>query len=166
MEPAPSQRPSEVSKKELLRHFRQQIDAQKLESRVLVKSKSCIKECFRIIIAILLSATTLTSAMQMSMDAYAFKIVMLSASIGSSVFTSIYGVLNLESLIAQNDKIVRSCESLALELDKLILTTKPIDDEEINSMILKMNQIINQTAVPTQTAAAASSTRLQSIAVK
>ncbi len=54
---------------------------------------------------------------------------MLSASIGSSVFTSIYGVLNLESLIAQNDKIVRSCEYLALELDKLILTTKPIDDE-------------------------------------
>ena len=146
-------RPSTSSKKDLLRSYRTNVDAKRTESKATLRRKTVVKEVFRIIIAIFLSATTLTSMLQFSEESVQriYQIIIVVSSIGSSVLTSIYGVLDLENTIVKTDKTARSCESLLLEIDKLLYTSKPIEDSEIDSLIVNINGIIASGAVAATT---------------
>lgn len=141
------QRPSLQGKKDLIRTYKTTIVNQKDESRGIVKRKKVAKDVFKILIAVLLSTTTLTSLLQLVGDETIYKYIIAGASIGSSIITSIYGVLGLESDIIKNSKIATECETLNLEIDRLLLSSSNINDAEIDELIKKIKNIINQTHV-------------------
>lgn len=143
------QRPSIEGRKNLLKSYRGHVDEQLQRSRHIVSHRTIIRDIFKVLIAILLSSTTLTSLLQFTGKDEVYKFIIVISSVCSSVLTSIYSTLDLENIIIKNDGVALSCDSLLLEIDRFLLTSKPIDEAEIDQLILKINGIISQTSIDT-----------------
>lgn len=140
-------RPSLEGKKSLISTYKTSISSLRNDSKTIIHRNIVAKDVFKISIAVLLALTTFTSLIQLAEDSMPFKIVLISTSILNTVLSTIYSALNLERGIVKRDKIRRDCDNLLLEIDKILLISKAITDNEIDALIIKIRAIINQTNI-------------------
>lgn len=140
-------RPSTSKKKELLKSYKCKIEDQLASAKSIVKSRTVIKNVFKILISITLTLTTTTALLQIAKYTELYTVVVAIASVLNAVLTSIYNVLNLEAVIVKANHISRSCNSLLLELDKILLIADVINDTFIDSFIERLTMIMNQSSI-------------------
>ena len=140
-------RPSTSKKKDLLKSYKNKIEDQLSSAKAIFKSRIIIKNVFKILISISLTLTTTTALLQIAEYTEAYTFVVAVASVLNAVLTSLYNVLNLETVIVKADRISRSCNSLLLELDRILLIADVINDNFIDSFIERLSMIMNQSSI-------------------